>query len=100
MTDTTTTPPPFHWVDDQSRAWRLVAAIMQHDGDLFEVVADEARADGYQAVDRLLAALARNLVVRLRMEIGWDALDAMVGAELLACLEMPPPELADGQAEQ
>jgi hypothetical protein len=79
--------PPSHWATDQARAWRLVAAIMQHDGALFDVVADEVRADGYQAVDRLLAALARNLLLRVRLAIGWDELDEIVAAELIASAE-------------
>ncbi|QRZ04513.1 hypothetical protein [Mycolicibacterium austroafricanum] len=77
--------PPFHWVDDQARAWRLVAAICEHDGAMFDAVVDEARAAGYPATDKLLAALARNLVVRLRMSIGTEALDELIEAELRAC---------------
>ncbi|ABM12285.1 hypothetical protein [Mycolicibacterium vanbaalenii] len=77
--------PPFHWIEDQARAWRLVAAIREHDGVMFDAVVDEARAAGYPAMDKLLAALARNLVVRLRMSIGMDALDELIDAELRAC---------------
>ncbi|WP_370499766.1 hypothetical protein NWT09_22140 [Mycolicibacterium sp. jd] len=81
--------PPFHWVEDQSRAWRLVAAIREHDGAMFDAVVDEVRAAGYPAIDKLLAALARNLVVRLRASIGMDALDELIDAELRACEAEP-----------
>lgn len=80
-----TQPPPFFWVQDQARAWRLIAASRDHDGMLFDSVVAEARADGDEAVDKLLAALARNLLVRLRMSIGADALDELIGDELRAC---------------
>jgi hypothetical protein len=83
VTDTHT--PPIHWVKDQARAWRLAAAIWEHDGELFDRVATETMGDGLEAVDRLLAALARNLVVRLRIEIGDTALDELIVAELSAC---------------
>ncbi|OBG96895.1 hypothetical protein A5697_20265 [Mycobacterium sp. E3251] len=61
---------PFHWVIDQSRAWRLVASILEHDGALFASVVAEARNDGPEAVNKLRAALARNLVLRVRMAVG------------------------------
>lgn len=77
--------PPFHWIEDQARAWRLAAAIWEHDGTMFDRVVAEARQDGPESVDKLMAALARNLVVRLRMTIGAAALDELVAAELLAC---------------
>lgn len=77
--------PPFHWIEDQARAWRLVAAIREHDGAMFDAVVDEARDAGYPATEKLLAALARNLVVRLSMSIGMDALDELIDAELKAC---------------
>jgi hypothetical protein len=80
-----TNPPPFHWVTDQARAWRLVAAVWDHDGDLFDTVVTETMSDGLEAVEKLLAALSRNLVVRLRMTIGAEALDELIGAELQAC---------------
>lgn len=75
---------PFHWIADQGRAWRLVAAILEHDGAIFESVVTEARNDGPEAIDKLLAALARNLVFRVRQEIGMDALEELVTAELAA----------------
>ncbi|MDN4520321.1 hypothetical protein JN086_14180 [Mycolicibacterium austroafricanum] len=87
MSDTRT--PPVHWVDDQARAWRLVAAIREHDGSLFDAVSEETRSAGYEAVDRLFAALARNLFVRVRMEIGLEALDELIEAELRACDSEP-----------
>ena len=80
-----TRPPVFHWIEDQARAWRLAAAIWDHDGALFDSVVAETRDAGPEAIDKLLAALARNLVVRLRMSIGADALDELIGAELSAC---------------
>ncbi|CAN5150330.1 hypothetical protein BH09ACT8_BH09ACT8_59130 [soil metagenome] len=83
MTDTQA--PPFHWINDQARAWRVVAAIREHDGLMFETVVAEARNAGPEAVDKLLAALARNLVVRLRLTIGMDELDELIDAELRAC---------------
>jgi hypothetical protein len=79
--------PPFHWVTDQARAWRLVASILEHDGALFESVVSQTRAEGSEAIDKLLAALARSLVVRLTMSIGMDALDQLVTAELVAALQ-------------
>lgn len=78
---------PFHWVIDQARAWRLVASILEHDGALFSAVVAEARHDGTESVDKLLAALARNLVLRVRMVIGMGALDELVTAELTAALK-------------
>lgn len=78
---------PFHWVVDQARAWRLVASILEHDGALFESVVAETRNDGPEAVDKLLVALARNLVLRVRMAIGLDALDELVTAELTVALK-------------
>lgn len=84
---TGTRTPPFHWIEDQARAWRLAAAIWDHDGAMFDAVATEARNDGPEAVDKLLAALARNLVVRLRMAIGADALNDLIDAELRGCDE-------------
>jgi hypothetical protein len=89
---TETTPPPIHWVDDQARAWRLVASILEHDGVLFDSVVAEARDDGPEAIDKLLAALARNLVLRLRMAIGLDTLNELVTAELLAALKYQEQE--------
>lgn len=80
-----TRPPVFHWVEDQSRAWRLVAAIREHDGVLFDAIVAEAREAGDDAVDKLLAVLSRNLLARLRMSIGMDALDELIGTELRAC---------------
>lgn len=80
-----TQPPVFHWVQDQARAWRLVAAIREHDGMLFDSIVAETRTDGEGAVDKLLAALARNLLLRTRMSIGMDALDELIDAELRAC---------------
>jgi hypothetical protein len=85
MTEPELTAPPFIWVTDQSRAWRLAASIWDNDGVMFDAVVSEARADGSEAVDKLIAALGRNLVVRLRMSIGADALDELIGAELGAC---------------
>jgi hypothetical protein len=93
MTDMTAapTPPPIHWVTDQARAWRAVAAILEHDGALFQTVVTEAREDGPDAVDKLIAALARNLVLQVRMSIGMDALDELVTAELTAAAEYQDP---------
>lgn len=85
MSADSTRTPPFHWIQDQARAWRLAASIWDNDGDLFDAVVAEARADGPEAVDKLIAALGRNLVVRLRMSIGTGALDELIGAELQAC---------------
>jgi hypothetical protein len=90
--NTTSVPPPFHWVKDQARAWRLVAAICDHDGSLFDITVAEARDDGPEDVDKLLAALARNLVVRLRMAIGMTALDELITAELSACQQLHDDE--------
>jgi hypothetical protein len=95
MTATEHQLPPFHWVDDQARAWRLVAAILDDDGALFTSVVEEARADSSEAVDKLLAAITRNLVVRLRMSIGIDALDELVTAELQACLDEQEREVEE-----
>ena len=83
MTETRT--PPFHWTQDQARAWRVAAAIWDHDGDLFGEVVGETVSDGLEAVNRLIAALGRNLVIRQRMSIGADALDELIAAELQAC---------------
>lgn len=80
--------PPFHWVDDQARAWRLAAAIREDDGALFDAIVEEARTEGPQAVDRVLAALSRNLVVRLGMSLGMDGLDDLIEAELKGCDEL------------
>lgn len=80
--------PPIHWLNDQFRAWRLVAAIREHDGALFASITDEARAAGSETVDKLLAALARNLFIRLRIEIGSEAIDELIEAELRACDEL------------
>jgi hypothetical protein len=79
--------PPFFWVTDQSRAWRLVAASWQHDGMLFDTIVAETRDAGPEAVDKLLAALAKNLVIRLRLMIGAEALDELIDAELRAADE-------------
>ena len=82
MTDTQ--PPPFHRVDDQARAWRAIAAICDHDGAMFEALMDETRSDGYQAIDRLVAALARNFVLRVRQSIGIDGIHELITTELTA----------------
>lgn len=79
--------PPFFWTEDQQRAWRLIAASWQHDGALFDRVLAETREAGPDAVDKLFASLARNFVVRLRMSMGADALDALIDAELCAGIE-------------
>jgi hypothetical protein len=79
--------PPFFWTEDQQRAWRLVAASWQHDGALFDRVVTEARDAGPGAVDKLLAALSRNLVVQLRLSLGADGLDDLIDAELCGCDE-------------
>lgn len=100
---TETTPPtplPFHWIADQARAWRLVAAIIEHDGALFESVVTEARNDGPDAIDKLIAALARNLVLRVSMSIGMDALDELVTAELAAAYSDIPHVLPSPQNEE
>jgi len=89
MSDQTgTRTPPFHWTEDQARAWRLVAAIREHDGDMFDAVVDETRAEGIEAVEKLLAALARNLLMRLRFEIGMQGIDDLIDAELRGCDEL------------
>jgi hypothetical protein len=80
-----TQAPPFFWLEDQQRAWRLIAASWQHDGALFDRVVTEARDAGPEAVDKLLAALSRNLVVRLRISLGADGLDELIDAELRGC---------------
>lgn len=105
MPDTPTLP--LHWVDDQARAWRLAAAIWDHDANLFTRVVGETRTAGDGAVDGLLAALARNLVIRLRMAIGPDALDELIVAELEACAAEPlrqfpftPPTHSDDGDDQ
>ena len=76
--------PPFFWIEDHQRAWRLIAASWQHDGALFDQVVAEARDASPEAVDKLLASLARNFVVRVRMSIGADAFDELIDAELRA----------------
>jgi hypothetical protein len=77
--------PPFFWLEDQTRAWRLVAASWQHDGMLFDSIVAETRDAGPEAVDKLLAALAKNLVIRLRLTLGAKGLDELIDAELRAC---------------
>ncbi|BBU23281.1 hypothetical protein [Mycobacterium xenopi] len=79
---TPTHAPPSFWLDDQFRAWRLVAASGDHDGILFDSIVAEAVAAG--RVEELLAALARNMFIRLRLEIGAENLDALIAAELAA----------------
>lgn len=78
------TPPPLHWVRDQARAWRAVAAICDHDGVLLDTVVQEAAGDA--RIDELVAALARNLVARLRIEAGMSLGDVLelAHAELAA----------------
>lgn len=80
-----TQAPPFFWLEDQQRAWRLIAASWQHDGALFEQIVTEAHDAGTDAVDKLLAALARNLVIRLRLSLGTEGLDELIDAELRGC---------------
>ncbi|WP_286211755.1 hypothetical protein [Mycolicibacterium mageritense] len=89
-------PLPPTWVVDQARAWRISAAIWDHDGNLFDMVIRETRGSGDDGTERLIAALARNLVVRLRMSIGEEALDALIPAELEACATEPMRELPVG----
>lgn len=89
--------PPFFWIEDHQRAWRLIAASGQHDGALFDQVLTETRDAGPEAIDKLFAALARNLVVRLRMSMGADALDELIDGELRAGHEeMERTEGGDG----
>lgn len=80
------TPPPLHWVRDQARAWRAVAAVCHHDGVLLNAVVQEAAADA--RIEELVAALARNLLARLRTEAGMSLVDVLelAHAELSACL--------------
>lgn len=52
---------------------------------MFDAVVAETRVAGDDDIVKLLAALARNIVVRLGIEIGFAAVDELIQAELLSC---------------